>query len=65
MTWTAVESEAEPGTVHVLPDDDLVRHTEHDCVCGTTTAPVPRDDGTIGWVITHHSLDGREQAEAQ
>ena len=31
--------------------------------CGPTTEPVFRVDGSNGWVVTHNSLDGREQAE--
>ncbi|WP_160051085.1 hypothetical protein [Nocardiopsis sp. FR26] len=58
-----------PTVVHVYPVGDLIEHgtdsTEADCVCGPTTEPVPRDDGSIGWVITHHSLDGREQREEE
>jgi hypothetical protein len=48
--------------VHVFPLGDLVDHdTDTDgCVCGPTTTPVERDDGSIGWVLTHHALDGRE-----
>jgi len=52
--------------MHVYPVNDLVEHdTEHgtDCVCGPRVRPVVRDDGSIGWVITHHSLDGREKTE--
>jgi hypothetical protein len=50
--------------VHVLPLADVIAHDENDdCVCGTTTEPVTREDGTIGWVVTHHSLDGREADE--
>lgn len=49
-------------TVHVYPDKDLISHeTEGDeCPCGPDTEPVPRADGSYGWLITHHSLDGRE-----
>jgi hypothetical protein len=43
-----------------MPEDDTIEHTFHDCVCGPTTVPVPRDDGSMGWQIIHHSLDGRE-----
>lgn len=51
--------------VHVLPVDDLVEHDETGecCPCGPDTEPVERDDGSIGWLITHHSLDGREHSE--
>lgn len=51
--------------IHVLPVDDLVEHEDvgDDCVCGSTVEAVPRDDGSMGWLITHHSLDGRELRE--
>jgi len=50
--------------VHVTPVQDEVEHTLDDtCVCGPTTEPVTRDDGSVGWVVTHHSLDGREADE--
>lgn len=51
--------------VHVSPINDLIEHDLEgdDCVCGVTSQPVMRDDGSCGWVITHHSLDGREAAE--
>jgi hypothetical protein len=26
-------------------------------VCGVTSEPVHRDDGSFGWVIVHHALD--------
>jgi hypothetical protein len=40
---------------------DLIEHeVSEDCVCGPTPQPVKRDDGSVGWVIVHHSLDGRE-----
>jgi hypothetical protein len=54
-----------PHTVHVVPVGDLVDH-EHlgdDCVCGPAVEPVPRQDGSFGWLVTHHSLDGREAIE--
>lgn len=52
--------------VHVFPVDDLVEHDTDggECVCGPRTEPVPREDGSIGWLIRHHSLDGREHHEA-
>lgn len=54
------------STVHVVPVSDLIDHDDtgdHECVCGPTTEPVERDDGSFGWVVVHHSLDGREQHE--
>lgn len=54
------------STQHVLPVGDQHEH-EHapgtDCVCGPTTEPVPRDDGSMGWLVVHHALDGRETSE--
>ncbi len=51
-------------TVHVVPVDDLVEHIEHDadCPCGPAVEHVPSETGD-GWLITHHSLDGRERFE--
>lgn len=57
---------AEQNTAHVLPIDDLIDHEESDdCACRPTTEPVMRGDGSNGWLVTHHSLDGREQQEAR
>lgn len=55
------------STVHVHPTHDLIEHDtstdQADCVCGPQVQPVQHDDGSMRWVIVHHSLDGREQAE--
>lgn len=54
----------DPNTVHVIPVGDLVEHSaDDDCPCVPSTVAVHRDDGSYGWVATHHSLDGREFAE--
>lgn len=52
-------------TVHVYPRSDLIEHdTDGDgCPCGPDAMPVERDDGSVGWLAVHHSLDGREAAE--
>ena len=54
-------------TVHVYPDADLIEHeTEgEDCACGPTSEAVFRDDGSNGWLVLHHSLDGREIRESR
>lgn len=57
--WETVDG----GEVHVLPVGDVVEHLFDECPCGPSTEPVPRDDGSMGWLITHHSLDGREFRE--
>lgn len=51
------------GDVHVLPLEDLIGHEAADCVCGPDVEPIPREDGSMGWLVTHHSLDGREASE--
>lgn len=52
-------------SIYVLPSADLIAHEEvgEDCPCGPTVEPVEREDGSCGWVIVHHSLDGREVRE--
>lgn len=49
-------------TIHVEPVNDLIEHEDKDCICGPDVEAVFRDDGSNGWLITHHSLDGRERA---
>lgn len=49
--------------VHVVPLNDLIEHEDHGCVCGPDVEHLPSPDGD-GWVVTHHSLDGREQRES-
>lgn len=53
--------------VAVVPINDLIEHDYYseDCPCGPTSEPVKRDDGSVGWVLTHHSLDGRERYEQE
>ena len=54
------------ATVHCYPSGDLIEHDTDggDCPCGPTTEPVVREsDGFVGWLVTHHSLDGRELNE--
>jgi hypothetical protein len=53
-------------TVHTFPVGDLIEHITDgtDCPCGPTTEAVMREDGSNGWVVLHHSLDGREHGEA-
>lgn len=54
------------GTPHVVPCADLVEHntnTEEGCICGPDQIPIERPDGSMGWYVLHHSLDGREAGE--
>jgi hypothetical protein len=57
------------ATVHVFPIGDLVEHdTSGDqpgCVCGPALEHVPNPHGPDGWLVTHHSLDGREEREGE
>lgn len=54
-------------TVHVYPDADLIEHDtdtdQPDCICGPEVECVPNDGGPDGWLISHHSLDRREERE--
>lgn len=54
------------NTLHVTPQHDLVDHdtstSEPDCACGPEVRPTTQEDGSTGWLLVHHSLDGREQA---
>lgn len=52
---------------HVFPLNDLVEHDtaelpgepfNDECVCGPDVEPTAG-----GWLVSHHSLDGREQRE--
>ena len=52
-----------PQTVHVMPVGDLIEHLDEECPCGPVLEPVFDADGACGWLITHHSLDGRELTE--
>jgi hypothetical protein len=53
------------NNMHVVPINDLIDHDLLEpCLCGPAIQPVKRDDGSIGWLTVHHSLDGREQHEA-
>ncbi|GAB7004419.1 hypothetical protein JCM18899A_18920 [Nocardioides sp. AN3] len=52
-------------TVHTYPVADLIEHDTDsaECICGPTTEAVMREDGSNGWLVIHHSLDGREAGE--
>lgn len=50
--------------LHVHPLQDLIEHElTEDCVCGPESRPVKREDGSVGWLLVHHSFDGREKTE--
>lgn len=60
--WLSIEGLA-PGSAIVHPVDDLIEHDVDGgdaCVCGPTVEPVPRLDGSVGWLYLHHALDNRE-----
>lgn len=49
---------------HIKPINDSVVHEDSDdCICGPALEMVMNDEGTYSWLITHHSLDGRELYE--
>jgi hypothetical protein len=52
------------NTLHVHPLRDLIEHElTDDCPCGPRQQPVTREDGSVGWLVVHSSLDGREKHE--
>jgi hypothetical protein len=53
------------GERHVLPLGDLIAHDKpgDDCSCGPAVECLPQPDAADWWLITHHSLDGRELSE--
>lgn len=62
MTHTVPGGYTVPGPPHrwvvveALGEDD-------GCVCVPAVECVPRESGRNGWLVTHHSLDGREHRE--
>jgi hypothetical protein len=57
-----------PHVAVVYPANDWISHDHADpesCVCGPEVEPVPCRDGSMSWLFTHHSLDGRELSEGE
>ncbi len=50
---------------YTYPLSDLIGHdiSGVDCTCGPDVVPYERDDGSYGWQVVHHSLNGRETNE--
>ena len=52
------------SVIHTMPVNDLIEHEDSsECICGPECIPVEREDGSYGWLYSHHSLDGREENE--
>lgn len=64
--WLVIAEPNDPHTVHVVPRNDLVEHDDIgiDCICGPRTEHLTANDGCDAWLVTHHSLDGRELRES-
>lgn len=60
--WEVLRS-AVDSTIHVVPVDDLIAHVAVECPCGPTDIPETDEDGTVDWITSHNSLDGREHYE--
>jgi hypothetical protein len=62
-----VTGDGPSNTLHVYPQNDLIGHdtstSEAGCACGPQQRPVAREDGSVGWLLVHNSLDGRELTE--
>jgi len=51
---------------HVIPVADLIGHeASEECACVPQARLVTLADGSDGWLLVHHSLDGREASEGQ
>lgn len=51
----------EPGSVHVIPNADLIEHEKTgECVCGPEVTDLDEDKK----LFMHASLDGREHANS-
>ena len=50
---------------HIVPVADVVEHdtSGDDCVCGPRFEEVKAESVTMGWLVIHSSLDGREAQE--
>jgi hypothetical protein len=46
--------------IHCEPVNDLLAHEDDDCPCLPVVKPVPRQDGSMGWLVVHNAWDGRE-----
>lgn len=52
------------NSCHVVPVNDLIEHEIADeCPCGPQQRPEKLEDGSVGWLVVHNSLDGRELRE--
>lgn len=52
--------------LHVVPLGDAVEYvSDDDCLCGPTATPVKVGDGSVQWLMIHHSLDGREMDQGR
>ena len=60
--WYAV---AMGETIHVVPLGDLIEHITDgtDCLCGPSIEYLGEGGDGDAWLISHHSLDGRELEE--
>jgi hypothetical protein len=57
-------SDEQASTIHVYPPGDLIEHEiADDCPCGPRRKPARSSDESVGWLVVHHSLDGREGRE--
>lgn len=60
--WLTIE--LEDDSIHVVPMRDDITHEQSDeCVCGPRNEAHAQPDGSVRFVVIHHSLDGRESRE--
>lgn len=50
--------------VHVhCVTEGIAHELSYDCWCGPECVPIESDDGSIGYLYQHHTIDGRELEE--
>jgi hypothetical protein len=50
-------------SLHLIPADELARHTTDGCACTPSTKPYELGNGPVRPAIVHHSLAGRDAEE--
>jgi hypothetical protein len=60
--WVGVVDNKD-GYHHVMPVNDWIEHEFDDCICVPEVEPIECDDGSLAYLISHASLDGREHYE--
>lgn len=50
-----------PMNIQIVPAEDLIEHTDDDCVCGPEIRPHVREDGSIEFATLHWELGAKRR----